>query len=207
MGYGQGFVTQAALLLDRMKDATAMLNWMARVIYDPQVPSFITPEGAELDPSGRFICRTGDEGNGVQEAEIVKALRILIGVDDTQPHELRIYPRMPEGWTEMAVDSWPALVERGGKPEIARLRYDLRRNGGRMSLQLSADRRLDAVSVRVGPFRQKPQAADVTVNGRSPAGADVEQSGDSWWVRFETSVEPAPAMGRNSHAAPAQRRN
>lgn len=75
MGYGQGFVMQAALLLDRMKDVTPMLNWTAKEIYDPRL-GFIVPEGVQINPTGHFVFRTGDLGNGVQEAEIVKMLRI-----------------------------------------------------------------------------------------------------------------------------------
>ena len=41
MGYGQGFVTQSALLLDRMRDATTMLDWVARQTYDHKFGSFI----------------------------------------------------------------------------------------------------------------------------------------------------------------------
>ena len=124
MGYGQGFVTQAALLLDRMKDVTPMLEWTARETYDPQVASFIVPEGVQVDPSGTYVFRTGDQGNGVQEAEIVKIFRILIGVDDNEPKRLRVMPRMPYGWTEIAVDRYPALVESDGKIETAQLHYE-----------------------------------------------------------------------------------
>ncbi len=37
IGYGQGFVTESALLLDRMHDTTTMLDWAAKEIYDPEV--------------------------------------------------------------------------------------------------------------------------------------------------------------------------
>ena len=54
MGYGQGFVTQSALLLDRMGDATQMLDWAAREIYDPRgIGAYIVLEGCQIDPSGR----------------------------------------------------------------------------------------------------------------------------------------------------------
>jgi len=205
MGYGQGFVTQAALLLDRMKDATTMLNWTAREVYDPEIHSFVVPEGVQVDPAGRFIFRTGDQGNGVQEAEIVKIFRIMIGVDDTQPQRLRIYPRMPYGWSRMAVDAYPALVEREGKTEIAHLRYDLRRTGSRMSLQISADRSLGPVAIRLGPFEKQPQSVDVEVNGKPPAGPAVEKSGDSWWVNFNIAVGPAPAATKNAAGASSGR--
>jgi len=188
MGYGQGFVTESALLLDRMRDATTMLDWIAKEIYDPKFGSFIVPEGVQIDPSGRFLYRAGDLGNGVQEAEIIKTLRLVIGLDDTQPDRLQFYPRMPYGWKEMAMERYPVLFERQGTLETAHLRYKLERSGDRMKLEISADRDLGPVAMRLGPFAQQPATSEIRVNGESPAGASVEPSGDSWWVRFTLSV-------------------
>ena len=192
MGYGQGFVTQAALLLDRMKDATPMLNWTAREVYDPEIHSFVVPEGVQVDPTGRFLYRTGDQGNGVQEAEIVKIFRILIGVDDTKPQRLRVMPRLPYGWTEMAVDKYPALVDQGREVETAFLNYDLQRAANGINLKISSDRKIGAVAFRLGPFEKPPQVASVVINGKQPVDATVEQSGDSWWVSFHAVVGPVP---------------
>jgi hypothetical protein len=193
MGYGQGFVTQAALLLDRMKDVTPMLAWTARETYDPEIASYVVPEGVQVDPTGTYVFRTGDQGNGVQEAEIVKMYRILIGVDDNEPQRLRVMPRMPYGWTEIAVSKYPALVERNGRIEMAQLHYDLRRTAGRMSMEISADRSLGSVAMRLGPFEDRPTAAEVLVNGKHPEDAKIEQSGDSWWVSFAARVESTGA--------------
>jgi hypothetical protein len=198
MGYGQGFVTQAALLLDRMKDVTPMLNWTARETWDAQIHSFVVPEGVQVTPDGRYVFRTGDQGNGVQEAEIVKIFRLLIGVDDIQPERLRIMPRLPYGWSEIAVSKYPALVEHNGSRETALLHYDLRRTGHSLSLDISADRPLGPVSMRLGPFEKQPAAADVLVNSKHPTDAKpsqfkIEQSGDSWWVSFTTLIGPAAA--------------
>jgi hypothetical protein len=193
MGYGQGFVTQAALLLDRMKDVTPMLNWTAPETYDAEIHSFVVPEGVQVSPDGRYIFRTGDQGNGVQEAEIVKIFRLLIGVDDNQPQRLHIMPRLPYGWSEIAVSKYPALVEHNGNRETALLRYDLRRAGDRITLDISADRALGPVSLRLGPFEKQPVAADVLVNGKHPSPSKIDQSGDSWWVSFTTSIGPAAA--------------
>jgi hypothetical protein len=191
MGYGQGFVTQAALLLDRMKDVTPMLNWTAREVYDPQVKSFVVPEGAQVDPAGRFQFRTGDQGNGVQEAEIVKALRIVIGVDDNQPDRLRVFPRMPYGWNEIAVEKYPILVSREGKTETALLQYMLERTAGRMTFDISADKDLGPVVIRLGPFDKQPTISAVRINGRLPESATVQQSGDSWSVGVKVPIGPA----------------
>ncbi|MBU6410701.1 MAG: hypothetical protein KGR98_09960, partial [Verrucomicrobia bacterium] len=195
MGYGQGFVTQSALLLDRMRDATTMLDWIAKEIYDPKFGSFIVPEGVQIDPTGRFWFRTGDLGNGVQEAEIVKALCLVIGVDDTQPSRPQFFPRMPYGWKEMAVEQYPVLFERAVKLETAHLRYQLERSGEEMELTIAADRDLGPVLMRLGPFARRPEATDIRVNGQIPAGTSVDYSGDSWWVRFTISVGAGPVAG------------
>lgn len=193
MGYGQGFVTESALLLDRMHDATTMLDWAAKETYDPElaklgIASYIVPEGARIDPTGRYWFRIGDLGNGVQEAEIVKTLRLVIGVDDTHPERLQFFPRLPYDWSEISVSKYPIVFETLGKLETADLNYTLKRAGDRMDLRIGADKDLGRVVVRLGPFARAPKANDVRVNGKAPAGAVVERSGDSWWVRFATTV-------------------
>ncbi len=196
MGYGQGFVTQSALLLDRMRDATAMLDWAAKEIYDPRFRSrlaqpgmgYIVPEGARIDSTGQYWFRIGDLGNGVQEAEIVKTLRLVMGVDDAHPERLQFFPRMPYDWSEIAVSKYPIAVGTAGRLETADLNYTLKREGGRMDLRIAADKDLGRVTVRLGPFEREPKATDVRVNGKTPAGATVERSGDSWWVRFGAVV-------------------
>jgi hypothetical protein len=191
MGYGQGFVTQSALLLDRMRDATTMLDWAAREIYDPrfnQFDHFIVPEGVQISPSGQYWYRMGDLGNGVQEAEIVKALRLVIGMDDTRPDRLQFYPRMPYDWNEIAVTDYPVLHEIAGKMELTHVRYKLKRTRNRMNLEIHADQDLGLVPMRLGPFEKQPSVSNVQVNGQRPNGATVQHSGDSWWIKFNQRV-------------------
>ena len=192
MGYGQGFVSQAALLLDRMQDATRILDWSAKEIYDPQFGSFIVPEGVQLDLTGHFWYHTGDLGNGVQEAENVKSLRLVIGVDDTHPDRIQFYPRMPYDWNEIAVYDYPVLTEQSGKMELAHLWYQLDRSGRKMKLSISSDGDLGNVAMRLGPFKKPPGASSVIVNGERPANVMVEHSGDSWWAKFTMPIEPSP---------------
>ena len=191
MGYGQGFVSQSALLLDRMQDATKMLDWAAKEIYDPRVGSFIVPEGVQIDPSGHYWYPAGDLGNGVQEAEIVKTLRIVMGVDDTEPGRLQLFPRMPYDWKEIDVRSYPFESAHAGTSVSALLSYRLARSGRAMKLEVSADKPVGIVAIRLGPFQKQPDTSDVQVNGRIPAKASIEHSGDSWWVRFTIPVGPA----------------
>ena len=194
MGYGQGFVTQSALLLDRMHDATQMLDWIAKEIYDPRIGSYIVPEGVQIDPTGRFWYRNGDLGNGVQEAEIIKALRMVVGVDDTHPGRLQLFPRMPYDWNEIAVQKYPVLFELQGKMDTTFIRYKLERSSSWMKLEIASDRDLGPVTIRLGPFEKQPNASSVRVNGKLPVQPSVEHSGDSWWVRFAMPVGPVGGL-------------
>ena len=190
MGYGQGFVTESALLLDRMHDADKMLDWTAKEVYDPRFGSFIVPEGAQIDPTGHFWYRMGDVGNGVQEGEIVKTLRLVIGVDDTHPDRLQFFPRMPFDWTEINVEKYPVVFENSGKIQTAQLHYKLTRSGNGMNLEIAADHDLGPVTARLGPYEQKPEASSIQVNGKTPTGVLIEHNGDSWWARFKMNVRP-----------------
>jgi hypothetical protein len=191
MGYGQGFVTESALLLDRMHDATTMLDWAAREVYDPrfnQFDHFIVPEGVQVTMSGQFWYRIGDLGNGVQEGEIVKALRLVIGLDDTNPDRLQFYPRMPYDWNEISVTDYPVLFENAGNMTTTHVSYKLNRAGRRMNLEIHADQDLGPITMRLGPFKKQPSTSDVRVNSQSPNGATVQHSGDSWWIKFTMPI-------------------
>ncbi|HEV2319213.1 MAG TPA: hypothetical protein VGV18_05650, partial [Verrucomicrobiae bacterium] len=194
MGYGQGFVSQSALLLDRMRDATTMLDWAAREIYDPRFnpfDHFIVPEGVQISSSGQFWYRIGDLGNGVQEAEIVKTLRLVIGVDDTRPDRVQFYPRMPYGWNEIAVTEYPVLCQVAGKMTLAHVSYKLKRAGKGMHLEIRADNDLGLIPMRLGPFAELPSVSELRVNAQRPAKALIQHSGDSWWIKFNQRVMAA----------------
>jgi hypothetical protein len=124
----------------------------------------------------------------VQEAEIVKILRLVIGVDDTRPNRLQFFPRMPYGWNEIAVEKYPVLFEQSGKMETTLLRYKLKRSGDGMKLKISSDKELGPVAIRLGPFEKQPDASNIRVNGKCPTETSIEHSGDSWWVRFTIPV-------------------
>jgi hypothetical protein len=124
----------------------------------------------------------------VQEGEIVKTLRLVIGVDDTQPDRLQFFPRMPFDWTEMAVDKYPVVFESSGKMQTAMLHYKLQRTDKGMKLEIGADAELGIIAMRLGPFEKQPAVSDIQVNGKSPAETSVERSGGCWWIRFKTPV-------------------
>ena len=182
MGYGQAFVTQAALLLDRMDDAEPMIEWTARAIYDADYEPFIVPEGVETCPDGTAWFRTGDLGNGFQQAETMKTIRLLLGIDDTQVTQLRLVPRMPGNWRRMSVEEFPAWVDPGDGVRRYELQYTLERHSDGMSLSFQSDQPLPPVAVRLGPLGGTPKT--VSHNGED-IPFEALRSGDSKWVRLD----------------------
>lgn len=62
-----------------------------------------------------------------------------------------------------------------------------------MSLNISSNKAIGPVSVRLGPFKDSPATTSVLINGKHPDGASVSHSGDSYWVSFTTNLGPRPA--------------
>lgn len=178
MGYGQAFLTQAALLLDDMAGASDALDTMASFIYDGDVGTYLTPEGVALHPSGGYWYRTGDLGNAMQEAEVLKTLALIAGVDDLAGQSVQLVPRLPLRWSGMTVTGYPVTVN-GRRTQID---YKLKRESRRLSMEISASAPAPPLSVRLGPFPAEalPRA---TVNSVAQTGALVASGGWRWlWL-------------------------
>ncbi len=185
MGYSQGFVTQTALLLDRMDEASEMLRWIARfTYYDAPIEAekYLVPEGAEVIPTGEFWHRIGDLGNGVQQAEILKVLRIVIGVDNTGgDYDFRLIPRLPLDWTGIKIEDYPVWIRKNGKPHRVELGYDLQRKGRGMVFTVTSDTVLPKIEIRLGALKKPDPAFGVLLN-RKNIESVTAKSGDSYWV-------------------------
>lgn len=184
MGYGQGFLTQSALLLDEMKHVEEMLKFTAKGTYYADYDSYVVPEGVEFHPDRKSWFRTADLGNGFQQASIMKVIRLVIGVDDTDARKLALFPRIPRSWTGMRTDRFPAWVEAGRdgvKRVDLKIDYELGKNKARYALE--SDGMLPETLLRVGPFDEEigPEP-DVRLDGRKTK-FKVTKSGDSYWVR------------------------
>jgi hypothetical protein len=89
------------------------------------------------------------------------------------------------------VTKYPVLFENSGATETTFLQYKLKRFDDGMKLEISADKAIGPVAIRLGPFNKKPDISKIRVNGKQAPGVQAERSGDSWWVRFTTNVGPA----------------
>lgn len=201
-GYGQGFIIQSALLLDKMQDADDLIRLAARAVYNPAHKPYIVPENVIVNSGKTVFSRAGDLGNGVQQAEIMKAIRLMAGIDDSIPPAFRIMPRIPRSWQGIKVDSIPALIQSGDTLTSAKISYDYTLTSTGASMKLTSDMPLPETLIRLGPFtplRQLPgddapespiqyeamnpqyHKPDIKINGIESSGW-ITESGDSTWV-------------------------
>lgn len=165
MGYGQGFVTQTALLLDQVEDYTECLKWAARFSYHHTEHRYLVPEGVTYHPSGRFWYRHTDLANAFQQTEIIKCVRLVLGLDDLRPDlGLRLVPRLPDGWQRVGVRDYPVAVASTNGTETVRVNWEYQRlaDGGYEAV-LTAERPIRVAGIRFGPFSL--QTSDVRVEG------------------------------------------
>ncbi len=177
-GYGQGFMTQSALLLDEMEDAEQFINMLLCHCYLPKFAGWACPEGIILHPYEEYwVPVNGYEGQDSHVAESTKAIRLMLGVDDNDPAHLRIVPRFPSAWSSMSIDNFP--VHTGGGRQLCRYTYE--RFEDRQVFSLGFERPVDRVSVRLGPI---PGGKTVTGVEVDSVACEFEQihSGDSDWV-------------------------
>lgn len=177
LGYDASFLTQAALLLDRLEDAGELMRRNALYIYSPVYKPYIIPEAC-TSVGGGYFTRAGDLGNAVQQAEMMKCLRLIVGMDDSQPGVLGLIPRLPQGWTGYDVRELPAWVD--GKRQALSLRYTLEEGCAR--LRLRSDAPLPELCLRVGPFPLGAALAATLDGAAVPLRTEV--AGDGQWARL-----------------------
>lgn len=123
--YGQGYAAQAALLCNRVAQASRLIGCLAEATVN-------IPAEYKLDRASRYHFyermvspdyfagrsdRGFDQGCGalnlVSVSEPLKIARLIAGVDDSNQNALMLFPRLPAGWSGYKARNWPVL--HGGK--------------------------------------------------------------------------------------------
>ena len=195
-GYGQGYITQAALLLDRLSDADELLKRMCDYLYYEKCEPWIVPEGAVVHPSLEYWHRMGDHGNTAQQVEIIKVIRLMIGIDDIaagspgspdspdSPDSLNIMPRLPECVNKIEVNGFPTLCAAGGTRKVS---YTFERGEGAIFFEGDFSERESGsgINVRLGPV---PLNCDA-VCGKPPYKKEAIGEGCWLWFKLEPGVQ------------------
>ncbi|MEN8204138.1 MAG: hypothetical protein ABFS28_16185, partial [Bacteroidota bacterium] len=191
IGYGQGYITQSALLLDEMTDAQKMVEWMAKVCFAPDLQHpFRVPEGSIISEDGATWRRWGDLGNGYQLIEVVHTVSLLVGIDDFSSEQLQIMPRILKDWKGLEVEEWPVRIISGGESVLGKMsmRLSTDYDKGEQKLTLTFEKPVDQGAYRLGPFPAGTKSIKVTRNGKK-VKASLFQSGTESWAWIDISGE------------------
>ena len=193
-GYGQGFFTQAALIADDVNVYTKCLEGIARLGYDGGVIEQMSYEknpfvmhecfnydnyekgldhtfGVHSEGRREIMENPGDEGNLVQEAEILKAFSIVAGVR-CEGRRLTLMPRLPWLWDTMECVDWP-VTDADGRTH--RIRFTVRHERWlrRCTVELEGIGRFEGTDIRFGPF---PRLLS------NPKSYETELIGNASWI-------------------------
>ena len=185
MGYGQGYIAETAILLDESLDMKGYLEQAAAFCYHHSDYNYIVAEGVVMHPSGRFWYRNSDLGNCVQQAEIVKAGRLLVGLDDLDPAKgLNVIPRLPADWKTIEVKDYPVIsMDKGGNSVRSKVDYSYKRVDKGFEFSLECDQPIRMGQVRLGPYQTK----NIKVTG-GKIPTTIRQIRDQYFVYFDLSA-------------------
>jgi hypothetical protein len=177
-GYGQGMMTQSALLMDQMEDAENFVTMLLRHCYLPKFAKWASPEGIIVHKSGKFYLPVnGYMGQDSHAADSTKAIRLMLGIDDNDPWHLRLIPRYPLQWNDLAVLKYPVLA--GGKRQYIDYKFVREQDCHKFSYKFEYP--IDKISVRIGPIPADMEVSCVYFSN-AKIHHEVVFSGDSRWV-------------------------
>ena len=174
--YGDGYALQTMLLFDELEMADKSLSWLANSTYKPIEPYHVDRESPyffyERSYSPEAVGKTPlDQGCGalnlVNVSEPLKAARLIVGVDDTSPEEVKIIPRIPPSWRGVEAVNWPIRTSRG--IPRAWIRCERTPGGLRFEIKLSGGQKIPRVAVRLDGrwFRAQEVSVLELANGKS----------------------------------------
>lgn len=193
-GYGQGFFTQAALMADDINAYGKCLEGIARLGYDGNVTvqeshernPFLMNECFNFDNYEKSLDHTfgthqngrrelmenpGDEGNLVQEAEIIKVFSMVVGAT-ANGKKLVFMPRLPWLWDEMECIDFPVPDESG---KIHRINFKMKHERWlrKCTVEITGANGFNSMDVRLGPF---PNIL------KNPKNYEVENTEKGSWI-------------------------
>lgn len=177
-GYGQGMMTQAALLMDEMNDAENFINVMVDHCYLPRLEGWTAPEGIILHKSGEYwVPVNGYMGQDSHLADSQKALRLMLGIDDNNSDHVRIIPRYPSSWNQMSIKDFPVLTEN----KRQKINYSYTRDDNGQVFKFEFESSVKNMSLRLGPIPEGKVVSKAIFNSEKLAFENLV-SGDSKWV-------------------------
>ena len=177
-GYGQGMMTQSALLLDQMDDAEQFIHTMVDHSYQPNLEGWAAPEGIILHKSGRYyVPVNGYMGQDSHVADSHKALRLMLGIDDNNAEHLRLVPRYPKSWNRMSIKDYPVLIGH----ERQKISYTYERKVDSQTFSFELEKAAGLMDIRLGPIPAGKKVKKAVLDGNDKI-FNTLHAGDSDWI-------------------------
>jgi hypothetical protein len=160
--YGQGYALQDMLLMDKIDMAEHGLEFLAEGTYKaPHIiwslgkdhyqrssPYYFYERMYSPDALGKIELTAGcGPLNLVNVSEPLKVGRLIAGVDDTSPDEVKIIPRVPASWSGYRMENWPVCTSHG----VVRADISCEKKDGKVNftLQVKQGGAIPKLSVRL----------------------------------------------------------
>lgn len=192
MGYGQAYSIQAALYLDNREAYTGLFETAALCSYNPRHENWEwhIPEGAIMTADGEKWHRIGDLGNGVQQASLLKCIRIATGIDDTDSARLLLIPRLPKGWTSVQAADYPVIADdgEGNTVTVKTAMHYIQTDDGN-SLRFSSEGVIGKMRIRL-PERKGTVSVKVNDTDTICEARNAKDASGTWlWIENLTNVK------------------
>jgi hypothetical protein len=118
----------------------------------------------------------------------------MIGIDDIDPSQLTLMPRVPALINRMEIKGWPVRTMSRGESTLTEINLLMSDDpdARQISFFLSTLHPIDRARLRLGPFPPGAGSLKVMQNGREIPFTPI-QSGDSGWAWIEFGGAKAKA--------------
>jgi hypothetical protein len=154
--YGQGYAMQTMLLYDKLSMVDSAIAGFSKLTINP-CPGNIVHRTSKYHVYERYFSPDNIgksemwEGCGtlnlVNVTEQLKVGRLIIGIDDHNLSELKLYPRLPYKWTGFTASNMPVQTTKG----LIYIDISYKNENGKLhySLKIIDGKKLEKVSVRL----------------------------------------------------------
>jgi len=123
------------------------------------------------------------------------AIELCAGIDDSNPKDLKIIPRVPDPLSGLDIEDFPVLIpkhfDKLNDRSLTRANINYSYNKAPLKFKLTSDKILPTLSVRLGPF-SKSEAEKIIKKLKIPKEAKtrIDKSGhfkkkDAYWIWVE----------------------
>jgi hypothetical protein len=154
--YGHGYALQTMFLYDKLSMADSAVAGFSKATVNPcptlilhrTSPYHIYERYYSPDAVGKILI---DEGCGalnlVNVTEHLKVARLIIGIDDHDLNELKLFPRVPPTWTGFIATNMPVLTSKG----VIKVDITYKKENGKIYYTFKSidEKKIGKVSVRL----------------------------------------------------------